>query len=1050
MSDTASESKPDGEDKTSDPDVNHTDPDANHTDPDVNHTDPDVNHTDPDVTHTDQDHRGEDHYAGETSEKPGDNDLGNVDSQTELQHEDRDTDRLDTRSAESQHQDSLLGREETTKQPIKASFNEFHQYYGAPGRSVRTRTLTEKGFQYKLDQCKHQFKCSVMSHRSNITKCRNYLDNCVVDTETLEKFRSTLEHSIEDVSDSYFALAQIDKSSSDEVADTFKDCQRNNLAVRGELTHAIRAEEQDLKSKYSRSHRSSRSGSSKRTKSSSHRSMKSVASMKAEAAANAAALKAKLQYLEEESSLNCKLQKLATIRDIAVEEAKLEAFGQVVSKSSDFVSHVDNSDFGFKQTNSDAVINPEGDRQVNKHIACNDNVSVSNADCDKRDTEISNPCLMSKSVEKPKFSHSATPVVSYVPQGTHVQRVDPERSELNHEAPVFIPESCKSNYQNVPVVSESDQLSTVLKSVTDCMSVSRLPVPEPDVFEGNPLEYPSWKCAFSALIESRKVEPSDRIYYLKRFLGGDALKCVKCFLLIPTPDSYQEALSLLESRYGDKFSVAQAFKAKIESWPKVGSKNSSALREFSDFLRQCCVAAKHNQNLRVLDDESQNRLMLSKLPEWLVSRWSRQVYNYRLKYQMYPPFSEFVSFLAKEADIACDPVTSSICKPSISSSNDKGIKTLGDKTTRTCNAIQSLTCVYCSKKNHSLEKCFSLQSKSKDEKCKFIQESGLCFGCLQSGHVSKRCRNRLKCDNCGKTHPTVLHNTQSGENDETKKAKSQPSKGATKEEAKGDKQVSKHVSLCTNDQEMCRRSTMVVPVYVSSQSNSRSVLTYALLDTQSDTSFISEELCDKLAVKGTDTQLLLSTMTAENDVMHCKRVCGLNVQPFDKGVMIPLPNLFTHNGIPSNDECIPTASIADRWPYLEPMVKHLIPKRNCGVGLLIGSNCPRALTPREVIPPEDGGPFAQRTELGWGVVGPIGEPCKSSSCHSLSTTSHVVMRTTSKEMFSPKDIVEFFRREETGDIAGKGLSCDDQKFFSMMTQGIRKCEDGHYEMPLPL
>ena len=47
----------------------------------------------------------------------------------------------------------------------------------------------------------------------------------------------------------------------------------------------------------------------------------------------------------------------------------------------------------------------------------------------------------------------------------------------------------------------------------------------------------------------------------------------------------------------------------------------------------------------------------------------------------------------------------------------------------------------------------------------------------------------------------------------------------------------------------------------------------------------------------------------------------------------------------------------------------LMPLSDCKVGLLIGYNCARALTPREVIVPIDNGPFGQRTDLGWGIVG---------------------------------------------------------------------------------
>ena len=51
------------------------------------------------------------------------------------------------------------------------------------------------------------------------------------------------------------------------------------------------------------------------------------------------------------------------------------------------------------------------------------------------------------------------------------------------------------------------------------------------------------------------------------------------------------------------------------------------------------------------------------------------------------------------------------------------------------------------------------------------------------------------------------------------------------------------------------------------------------------------------------------------------------------------------------------------------MIAELPPKQQCDIGLLIGYDCPRALTPRQVVPSESDGPFAVLTDLGWSIVG---------------------------------------------------------------------------------
>ena len=54
--------------------------------------------------------------------------------------------------------------------------------------------------------------------------------------------------------------------------------------------------------------------------------------------------------------------------------------------------------------------------------------------------------------------------------------------------------------------------------------------------------------------------------------------------------------------------------------------------------------------------------------------------------------------------------------------------------------------------------------------------------------------------------------------------------------------------------------------------------------------------------------------------------------------------------------------IADEIPELDADVP---------TGLLIGVNCPTALSPIKVVKEANNGPFAQKTVLGWCIIGPM-------------------------------------------------------------------------------
>jgi hypothetical protein len=66
--------------------------------------------------------------------------------------------------------------------------------------------------------------------------------------------------------------------------------------------------------------------------------------------------------------------------------------------------------------------------------------------------------------------------------------------------------------------------------------------------------------------------------------------------------------------------------------------------------------------------------------------------------------------------------------------------------------------------------------------------------------------------------------------------------------------------------------------------------------------------------------------------------------------------------------------MANKWNHLAKIALEFSPyHHDVEVGLLIGANCPRAIVPRKVIPGCGNEPYAQQTDLGWGIVGNVNE-----------------------------------------------------------------------------
>ena len=125
------------------------------------------------------------------------------------------------------------------------------------------------------------------------------------------------------------------------------------------------------------------------------------------------------------------------------------------------------------------------------------------------------------------------------------------------------------------------------------------------------------------MIGCKRINPGEKIHYLKRYLGGDAKSCVEGMFLFNTEAAYVKARELLQKRFGSDFAIGEAFRDKLYNWQPIADTDSDALRRYSDFLQQCDLAKQCIIGLECLDDCRENRQMLTKLPDYIIIKWNR-------------------------------------------------------------------------------------------------------------------------------------------------------------------------------------------------------------------------------------------------------------------------------------------------------------------------------------------------------------------------------------------------------------------------------------------
>ena len=58
---------------------------------------------------------------------------------------------------------------------------------------------------------------------------------------------------------------------------------------------------------------------------------------------------------------------------------------------------------------------------------------------------------------------------------------------------------------------------------------------------------------------------------------------VENLFVLSNENAYDDAKKLLDERFGDAFTIANAFRNKLEIWPEIPSRDGPSLRKFSDF-----------------------------------------------------------------------------------------------------------------------------------------------------------------------------------------------------------------------------------------------------------------------------------------------------------------------------------------------------------------------------------------------------------------------------------------------------------------------------------
>lgn len=374
-------------------------------------------------------------------------------------------------------------------------------------------------------------------------------------------------------------------------------------------------------------------------------------------------------------------------------------------------------------------------------------------------------------------------------------------------------------------------ISGLLKKSESQQDKPSQPPPPPEVklpritiptFSGSYTEWQSFHDLFIALIHKNKsLEDVQKLHYLKSNLSGEAEALLRQFAI--TGDNYQEAWTILKSRYSNKRYITNCVFKILFSQRTLAQESAQALKQLLDTE---CINALKNQGLPVQYwDAILVYIIVAKLDTESHKQWEETISADGL--DVIPSFDKLKSFLE----------TRFRTMEMIESSN-KGRKPLKTKTFHTA-TVTSQQCAFCDEE-HYIYHCKKFIHLPVDERHEFVQKRGLCFNCLIPNHSVYNCKQTTACRICNRKHHSLLHTDKKRTNyekqDDEKRHKDHGEKA----------NVTTHFSIHSQPGQHVLLATALVDV---PSGNGEIHVFRALVDQGSQASFVTERMVQSMGLK---------------------------------------------------------------------------------------------------------------------------------------------------------------------------------------------------------
>ena len=634
---------------------------------------------------------------------------------------------------------------------------------------------------------------------------------------------------------------------------------------------------------------------------------------------------------------------------------------------------------------------------------------------------------------------------------------------------------------------------------------SELQKMDPAPFSGEALKFHAWAERVRRRIEGLNLQPLEILDVLERSTKGEPQKIIQDYLE-SAPGDPTDALSRtwqeLFRCYGTPTKIFAELNHKLRSFPPIKTHNDvTKMRELNRVCRQIILNMHSVREFDLFNSEEGMSRILRLIPPSTFERYRKAVYRLKLRGD-HPGFNTLADIVEDQlqevltVEVGVEPRKGS-CLTAISGPTQP-VPPPPPKVDRLPNPegaptqTRSFSCIIHKSNKHSLGRCSDYVGKSVGDRLGLVREHSLCYNCLGS-HYVRECKSKFKCRECNRSHHTSLHQGKGSSSSPARYNHDQPREGASvnkilgvnqsyptdsagafhtsvsrkegdtsePETEEGDSSpevdpgaeradpLAHHVTMASSSGQVRVTTSKVLLVDILSEE--REVRCYCVLDEQSDTSFMSEELASILGLTGPTVPYDLSTMSGLDVKSSGVLISNLKVRGVNERASYALPPVLTNPFIPNCTAEVTSREDAKSHPVLRKYYRKFNPfDPSASVMLLIGRDAGDLMATKCY---GNRAPFIHQTKLGFAAVG-LSKSANKTPKSVLKTNLALPEHLAAKYVFSQPykggslpHIEDCLVRCPDDELVG--YSQDERDFMRKVSEGFGINETGNIQISLP-